>query len=625
MRPARWALSSAAFLLLTAFVSWAFAAPPVFTIDSAQFLKSEATEPPPDSAPWQAQSLPDNWKKSRPKTYGYAWYRLHFDLPAQPEQPYAVYTPWMRTIGAFYVNGKEIGRTGAFGAPQLSPYPQLFVIPPSVLHAGDNTFHVRLFVGDGWRGALAPLSVGEDMMVRPLYERRHFVQITGAQLSSALAAALGMFMLMVWFRRRNESLYAYFGLGAIGWAAQNAAYLIKDPQVPYLAMECFLGATAASSTVFLSLFALRYAGLRWPRVEKALWIWAGLQVFIAALPMDISPATIALERGLEYSRLAVIAGWLAILGHASMRRPRLERTLVLIAVAFFGGTFIRDLIAGELLGELDSTYQPYRAIPMCIAIGWALVDRFVHSLNETERLNTELERRVAQKHAELEQNYHRMNELERQRAVAAERQRIMSDMHDGVGGHLISTLSLVEQGDLSAEEVAAALRECLDDLRLTIDSLEPTENDLLPVLGNLRYRLDERLKKQGIELDWRITEVPKLANMTPRNVLHVLRILQEAFTNVLKHASARNVEVETGVDPAGKHVYIRVRDDGCGFAGDRAGHGFANMKRRAQVVGGILEIQSSPAGTVVSLRLPIQPIPYSGDSRAYSRDRAEAA
>jgi signal transduction histidine kinase len=58
----------------------------------------------------------------------------------------------------------------------------------------------------------------------------------------------------------------------------------------------------------------------------------------------------------------------------------------------------------------------------------------------------------------------------------------MRDMHDGIGAHLISALSLVEHDECSAAEVAVALRECLDDLRLTIDSLEPTENDLLPVM-----------------------------------------------------------------------------------------------------------------------------------------------
>ena len=233
-----------------------------------------------------------------------------------------------------------------------------------------------------------------------------------------------------------------------------------------------------------------------------------------------------------------------------------------------------------------------------------MVDRFARSVNQYEKLNAELEQRVAQKHAELEQNYRRMHALEQQQAIVAERSRIMSDMHDGIGAQLMSALTQVEQGQMSAAEVAQALRECLDDLRLAVDSLEPTENDLLAVLGNLRYRLEPRLKKCGIELDWQVTEVPKLVCLNPKNVLHILRILQEAFTNVLKHAHASLISVETGLDGSNR-VFIRVRDNGNGFAGDRKGRGLDNMLRRAQTVGGDLNIQASPTGTTLNLLLPV--------------------
>jgi signal transduction histidine kinase len=240
---------------------------------------------------------------------------------------------------------------------------------------------------------------------------------------------------------------------------------------------------------------------------------------------------------------------------------------------------------------------------MFIMIGWILIDRFVKALNESESLNTELEARVAQKHAELQENYRRMQLMERQQAMVEERQRIMSDMHDGIGAHLISALSQVEHGQLSSEEVAAALRECIEDLRLTIDSLEPVEDDLLSVLGNLRYRLEPRLKKCGIELDWQVQDVPRLAYLDPKNVMHILRILQEGFTNILKHADADRVSVETGVDH-GK-VFVRVKDNGHGFASGHTGHGLASMKNRAQAIGGQLDIQPSPAGTTLNLLLPV--------------------
>jgi signal transduction histidine kinase len=283
-------------------------------------------------------------------------------------------------------------------------------------------------------------------------------------------------------------------------------------------------------------------------------------------------------------------------------RHKMPERVVFPAVGLF---YLVTVFYDHGLTELDSiSIYPYRGLLLYAVIGWTLVSRFARSIRESEELNAELEQRVEAKHAELESNYKAMEQLQRQAAVVEERQRIMSDMHDGIGGQLISTLSLVEHGEASQAEVAAALRECIDDLRLTIDSLEPTENDLLPVLGNLRYRLDGRLKKQGINLDWQVKEVPKLACLTPQNVLHILRILQEAFTNALKHAHASIISVETGTG-GGNRVFIRIRDNGNGFQGDHRGHGLASMRRRAEVIGGQLDIQPSPTGTTLSLLLPV--------------------
>jgi signal transduction histidine kinase len=153
--------------------------------------------------------------------------------------------------------------------------------------------------------------------------------------------------------------------------------------------------------------------------------------------------------------------------------------------------------------------------------------------------------------------------------------------------------------------MAAALRECLDDLRLTIDSLEPTDNDLLPALGNFRYRVDPRLKRQGITLDWQVGDVPRLACLTPRNLLHLLRILQEAFTNVLKHAGASLIRVETGLMADEQQVFIRVSDNGAGFSGDHRGRGLANMQQRAERIGGVLQVAPSSSGTTLELLLPV--------------------
>ncbi len=231
--------------------------------------------------------------------------------------------------------------------------------------------------------------------------------------------------------------------------------------------------------------------------------------------------------------------------------------------------------------------------------------RVSRALAESQRLNALLEERVREKQCELERQFEALQRLTREADMAEERRRLMADMHDGVGASLISTLSLVESGEASREQVAAALRECIDDLRLAIDSLEPADGDLAPVLGGLRYRLEPRLKAAGITLDWQVRDLPALSCLTPQNVLHVLRILQEAFTNVLKHARAKHIRVATAVDS--DRVAIEVSDDGRGFDGAPSGHGrgLDNMRQRAKAIGGDLRIVPGKEGTTLSLSLPI--------------------
>jgi signal transduction histidine kinase len=85
---------------------------------------------------------------------------------------------------------------------------------------------------------------------------------------------------------------------------------------------------------------------------------------------------------------------------------------------------------------------PYSALSYAVTVGWALIDRFVKSHNEYEQLNAALEARVKERETTLAVHYARAAELEREQAVAAERERILRDMHDGLGSHLISARRL---------------------------------------------------------------------------------------------------------------------------------------------------------------------------------------
>jgi len=351
------------------------------------------------------------------------------------------------------------------------------------------------------------------------------------------------------------------------------------------------------------MFILRFIDERRPLFEHLLWFYVAVSALAVVIGgMERYYATVVFVGSIALSLFVV---YIAILARSWWNTRKAESVLVLavLLVDVVLGAYDFAIFSG--IAPYESIFvTPYASALASVFIGGILVNRFLRNLNGYEKLTAELESRVEQKHAELEDNYRRMQLLERQSAAVEERQRIMRDMYDGLGAQLISTLSLVEHGDLPKQEVAAVLRECLDDLRLTIDSLASTENDLLTVLGNFRYRLEPRLNSHGIQLEWQVRDLPSLDCLTPQNVLHVLRILQEAFTNILKHAHASKVTVETGVAPSSTQVYVSVSDNGVGLNSGHQGHGLANMRRRAQAIGGSIDIGTVATGTMIRLCLP---------------------
>jgi signal transduction histidine kinase len=294
---------------------------------------------------------------------------------------------------------------------------------------------------------------------------------------------------------------------------------------------------------------------------------------------------------------------------ALRRRSDLEsRVLVGSGLALIALGFHDVLMVNGLVSRTDGYYVLYGAPVLLAAFTWVLLGRFADALSDAEALNRDLELRVARKHVELERNYERLRETERERVLGAERERIMRDMHDGVGGVLVSSLARLEAGTVDPQSVADGLRAALEELRLAIDSLAPVEGDPATVLGIVRARLGDRLGRSGIALDWRVRDLPVLPNLGPEKVLHLIRILQEAIANAIRHSNARNLIVAAEPDgtEGGPAIVVRVTDDGCGLpSGPFPERGLANMRRRARLLGGSLTVSSSPGGTTVELRLPV--------------------
>jgi signal transduction histidine kinase len=261
----------------------------------------------------------------------------------------------------------------------------------------------------------------------------------------------------------------------------------------------------------------------------------------------------------------------------------------------------------------------YGADLMLLGMGGLLAARFIHALSSLEAVNTTLadlnetlELRVAERERHLQANFERLGVLQREHAAAQERTLIMREIHDGLGSRLFSSLLRVERGDMSHQQIADALRDCIADMRLALEVLSP-DDDFQAALGNFLFRWQTQLQEAHVQPAWAI-EVPDGALQLPRQAaLQLLRIAQEALTNVLKHARATTVRID--LRQRGDQLELEVADDGRGAdtpigrpggpANHTPGRGIGNMRARARQLGGELELRSGVGGTRVLLRLPL--------------------
>jgi signal transduction histidine kinase len=463
-----------------------------------------------------------------------------------------------------------------------------------------------------WRvqHTLSSLWVGPLEQLRRRATWRSLLQQQVPMVTSGAILIVGLFAAGVWWRRRHEKAYLFFALAAAVWSFRDLHYHIDLPRGDW-AWSWFWWATNSSLSWVMLLvygFALRFDGRRHHRLEQALLAAVLLSCAINApvWPHIIDAlqvqhgvnAVVALTVTLYLTRLCWRGGG-----------PELRAITLASWICQVFGLHDLLLLGGRLTPE-TIYLLPYAPLVVFASFLYATLRRYVQAIEQVEGTNEQLEARLREREAELEINHTRLRDVEREQALLKERERLMADMHDGIGSTLMSSLLMLEHGQTDREGVAAVLRECVDDLRLVIDSLEPIDQDLGTLLATLRYRLSRRLEAAGIRLEWTMGELPRLLWLSAPDALQVLRLLQEVLTNVLKHAGAQRVQMSACLSDA-QTVEVLVQDDGRGFDPQHAEHlggrGMSNLRLRARHLQAVLEVDSAPGrGTAVRLLLPVQ-------------------
>jgi len=542
------------------------------------------------------------------------WYRFDLRGLTASREPRYLYIPRWKTIGqiAIYGDGNRLYSSEGSMTHNGYNHPLLVRLNAGAGEISPAVVMVRIDRLQSSGSALSTIWVGAAEPLVWRYQVRQLLQTQLPFIGVAAFLSVGIFSLAVWMRLRRDSLYLLF------FAASATAFLRM--------LHYFVGG---------SYLPMSDEWFEWITVASLIWLLVLAHCFMERLhehPLrGLTPSLIAITL---LCTLATMPG--ALMTSLTLFTPLLYMLLLPFALLIFfdalrngfrinsrevwlmaGWLFITTLCCAYDLALQNNWVSPeglytnpYAIIGLFVMFTYIMFRRYVGAMADVERANVHLAQRLQSREDELVSSHERLRHVERHQTLNDERLRLTQDMHDGLGSSLVSALRVVESGHMSDLELGDILKSCIDDLKLTIDSMERVEADLLLLLATLRFRLGPRLIAAGISLKWEVKDLPKLDWLNPSNALHILRIFQEAIANILKHTRATCIRVCTSID--GQGVKVTIDDNGKGFDIEKTmsghvGRGLDNQLRRAESIGGSVKWVSGLTGTSFSLWLPLRP------------------
>ena len=543
------------------------------------------------------------------------WYELALSgLAASTEARY-LYLPRWKTTGriAVYGDGKLLYQSESSHMHDGYLNPLLLPLNGTAGEPSPSIVLVRVERLRSSSSAMSTFWAGSAQSLGWRYQLRLLLQPQMTFIGGAAFLAVGIFSLVMWFKNRDESLYFLFFAVTVVIFLRMLHYHLSGSYLR--AADAWLEWVAQTSLLWL--LVLTHCFLERLRLQPVRWLTLTLLTLTLLFSLSTMPNTVSvvpwigqLTTGLYVLLFPFAAlAFVAALRGAWQNRSR-QDGLVAAWLLVVSSCSVYDLALLNNWVSPEGIYtQPYGVIGMLFIFGFIMFRRYIGALREVERVNASLARRLQSREVELEQSHRRLREVEQHQLLSDERQRLMADMHDGVGSSLISAIRAVEHGGMRESEVSQLLKDCIDDLKLAIDSMEPVEADLLLLLATLRFRLEPRMETGNVALLWEVRELPTLDWLDPSSALHILRIVQESVANILRHTQATEIRVGTAVQGAG--VQVTIEDNGQGFdvAGTLArasGRGLHNQQRRAQTIQGSVAWQSGATGTRFTLWLPLK-------------------
>jgi signal transduction histidine kinase len=533
--------------------------------------------------------------------------RFQFDRSALGTEPLALYTVSTRNQFSVIVNGREVGRNFARPDDQVLAWyrPYLIPLPVGLLVAGTNTVEIHVSSQDSV--GIGRVMIGPNSAIRDNYNIQFFWQITAPLAANFAMLVMGGLALLFWLGRRQEVELVWLALSTVLWFLRNYQYFAEITPFEIV----IFNAVTVYATYFASVAtaAFYFHFIKLPHTNRIISV-----AFFIGVPLSLAHSDYGASNLVFYIPTTILIFCVAGLAIRDILRNRnIEHVAISVGMLIAPFFSLYDVVLANGHRGWDGNgfyFAVFGGFIYSVAFLISFGRRALSAFAQLAGANTNLERRIAETRAELEASEAARQELVVGQALAGERERLMQEMHDGIGSNLITALAVARQQNQPVSTIKV-LGRALADLKITVDSLEPVEGDLVALIGNLRHRMQGDLRDAGISCRWEVDQCSPLEWLDAANALHVLRIFQEAIGNVLTHSGATEMRIgcreETRGGVTGIAAY--VADNGRGFDGEQEwpGKGLANIRARAASLHGVLQSTSDSAqGTTITLWLPYQ-------------------
>ncbi|GIK87068.1 MAG: hypothetical protein BroJett026_25490 [Betaproteobacteria bacterium] len=571
-----------AHLVLAAFLACAacaaaFAAD-VVTIDRARFAPGAAALPPPQAG--REVALPHRWDVSEGDLSGDAWYTMQW-TPAAPERPQALYLSAITFPAEIWLNGRPVPGAWTPGrrAPRSYEQSRLVALAPEDVRAGANEIALRAHVAPGAFAGLGPLLAGDaDALARGALADLVVHTLAPAAVAVATLSG-GLFILGLWSRRRDPS-YALFGFAALLWGAHTLVSLAPERPLPQPHYGILWHGVYLAFVALLCLFMVRFAEVRWTAYRRFVVAYA-VAVVPALYAAWLAGVANAASVWIRLGGILVVLVALTAVARYAVRHFDARNALLLATGALSALFAIRDwVVANSDTAVRPVWLVPYAALLFLLLVGWILTDRFVRALDDSERLNVELEARVAEKSAALERQLRATGEA-RDAALAADHAKsrfLAAASHDL--RQPLHALGLFASA-LHDEVTTPAQRTLAQRIARSVNSLDALFSSMLDIsrldagvvhakpvalcADDVLDRIAHDFAPEALARNLRLAVVPSRALVRSDPVL-LERILRNLVSNALRYTARGGVVV--GCRPRGALVSFEVWDSGPGIAPD---------------------------------------------------------